>query len=221
MQDDVARVLNASLPELTLTAAHWQGLLPLCRLHRLTRGQVLLTQGEPTPALFGLAGGEMEIRFLTVDGEASVIERVPPGRLFGLSSFASGHPSTFEVLAAKASRVVAFGPAAYEFLMDQVPGFARSLMREYARRYHGTLRMLEASRHRSADERLRLALEQLARTERAGPPDAQGWRHVRTTQAELAALASLSRQTVNELVQQLAAQKRLRVVYGGLWVPAG
>lgn len=221
MQDDVARVLGTSLPELTLTDAHWHGLLPLCRLHRVGRGQVLLRQGDATPALFGLASGEMEIRFLTVDGEASVIERVPPGRLFGLSSFASGEVSTFEVQGgAKASRVVAFGPAAYEYLMDAVPGFARALMREYARRYHGTLRLLEASRHRSADERLRLALEQLARTDRAGPPDAQGWRHIRTTQAELAALASLSRQTVNELVQQLAAQKRLRVAYGGLWVPA-
>lgn len=221
MQDDVARVLSVSLPELTLADAHWRGLLPLCRLHRVGRGQVLLRQGDATPALFGLASGEMEIRFLTVDGEASVIERVPPGRLFGLSSFASGHPSTFEVQGgAKASRVVAFGPAAYEYLMDQVPGFARALMREYARRYHGTLRMLEASRHRSADERLRLALEQLARTDRASPPDEQGWRHIRTTQAELAALASLSRQTANELIKQLAAQKRLRVVYGGLWVPS-
>lgn len=218
MQDDVAHVLGASLPELALQPAHWKGLLPLCRVHRLTRGQVLLTQGDATPALFGLASGEMEIRFLTVDGEASVIERVPPGRLFGLSSFASGQPSTFEVLAARTSRVVAFGPAAYEYLMDEVPGFARSLMREYARRYHGTLRMLEASRHRSAGERLRLALEQLARTDRAGPADAHGWRHIRTTQAELAALASLSRQPVNALVREFAGQDRLRVVYGGLWL---
>lgn len=221
MQDDIARVLGASLPELALNAEHWRGLLPLCRVQRLAKGQVLLTQGEATPALYGLASGEMEVRFLTLDGEASVIERVPPGRLFGLSSFASGHPSIFEVLAAKASRVAAFGPAAYEYLMDQVPGFARALMREYARRYHGTLRMLEASRHRSADERLRLALEQLARTDRASPPDEGGWRHIRTTQAELAALASLSRQTVNELVRQLSAQGRLRVVYGGLWLPGG
>jgi CRP-like cAMP-binding protein len=215
VQDDIASLL-AVVP----TSAHWRGLLPLCRVQRLARGAVLLRQGDATPALFGVLAGEMEIRFLTVDGEASVIERVPPGRLFGLSSFASGQPSTFEALAGKATRVAAFGPAAYEYLMDQVPGFARALMTEFARRHHGALRMLEASRHRSAVERLSLALEQLARTERAGTPDGEGWRLIRTTQAELAALASLSRQTVNELLGELAAQQRLRVAYGGVWVPA-
>lgn len=219
VQDDIATLLAANLPGVVPTSAHWRGLLPLCRVQRLARGAVLLRQGDATPALYGVLAGEMEIRFLTVDGEASVIERVPPGRLFGLSSFASGQPSTFEALAGKATRVAAFGPAAYEYLMDRVPGFARALMTEFARRHHGALRMLEASRHRSAVERLSLALEQLARTERAGTPDARGWRLIRTTQAELAALASLSRQTVNELLGELGAQQRVRVAYGGVWVP--
>ncbi|MBX3619544.1 MAG: Crp/Fnr family transcriptional regulator [Rhizobacter sp.] len=218
MRDEIEALLAASLPELHLGAANWPRLLPLCRLQRLARGAVLLAQGQPTPALFGVVSGEVEIRFGTVDGEVSVIERVPAGRLFGLSSFASGQPSTFEALAVRPTRVAAFGPAAYELLMDEVPGFARALMREFARRHHGALRMLEASRHRSAMERLSLALEQLLRTERAAPPDAKGWRHIRTTQAELATLASLSRQTVNGLVRELVAQRRLRVAYGGVWV---
>lgn len=220
MRDDIAGLLDATLPGVHLDAAHWRRLLPLCRVHRLARGGVLLAQGQPTPALYGLVAGEIEIRFGTVDGEVSVIERVPPGRLFGLSSFASGLPSTFEAAATRASRVVAFGPSAYGYLMEQVPGFARALMTEFATRHHGALRMLEASRHRSALGRLSLALEQLARTDRARPPDAQGWRFIRATQAELAAQAGLSRQTVNELVRELAAQQRVRIAYGGLWVPA-
>jgi CRP/FNR family cyclic AMP-dependent transcriptional regulator len=219
MQEDISHLLECSLPGLTLGARHWAGLLPLCRVQKLARGNVLLAQGQATPALFGMLSGEVEIRFGTVDGEVSVVERVPAGRLFGLSSFASGQPSTFEALAARASRVAAFGPAAYEYLMDEVPGFARALLREFAQRHHGALRMLEASRHRSAVERLSLALEQLSRTERASASE-QGWRFIRATQAEIAEQASLSRQTVNELMRELAAQQRLRIVYGGLWVPA-
>ncbi len=219
MRDDIEPLLAATLPELHLAEPHWRGLLPLCRLHKLARGGVLLAQGQPTPALFGLLAGEIAIRFTTVDGDVSVIEHVPPGGLFGLSSFASGRPSTFEALATQPTRVVAFGPAAYQYLMDEVPGFARALMREFAQRHDGALRLLEASRHRSAMERLSLALDQLMRTGRAGETDAQGWRFVRTTQAELAALANLSRQTVNSWVGELAAQQRLRVVYGGLWMP--
>jgi CRP-like cAMP-binding protein len=220
MQDDLSALLSASLPGVSLSAGHWRVLLPLCKVRKLARGSVLFTQGQATPALFGMLAGEIEIRFSTVDGDVSVIEHVPPGRLFGLSSFASGHPSTFEALATQATRVVAFGPAAYEYLMDEVPGFARALMGEFARRHHGALRMLEASRHRSAMERLSLALEQLARSGRTGEADAEGWRFVRTTQAELAATANLSRQTVNGLIGELAAQQKLRAAYGGLWVPA-
>jgi CRP/FNR family transcriptional regulator, cyclic AMP receptor protein len=219
MRDEIEPLLAATLPELQLAEAHWRGLLPLCRVQRLARGAVLLAQGRPTPALFGLLAGEIAIRFTTVDGDVSVIEHVPPGRLFGLSSFASGRPSTFEALATRPTRVVAFGLAAYAYLMDEVPGFARALMREFAQRHDGALRMLEASRHRSAMERLSLALDQLMRNGRVGETDAQGWHFVRTTQAELATLAHLSRQTVNGLLGELATQHRLRAAYGGLWMP--
>lgn len=219
MEDDIQALFATSLPGLALTPAQWLGLWPLCQTRRLSRGGVLFTQGQPTPALFGALAGEIEIRFLSVNGEASVVEHVPPGRLFGLSSFASGRPSTFEAIATRPTRVVAFGPAAYEYLMDEVGGFARALMREFAQRHDGALRLLEASRHRSAIERLSLAIEQLARTGRAGEIDADGWRFVRATQAELATVANLSRQTVNELLAQLAADQRLRRSYGGLWLP--
>ena len=101
--------------------------------------------------------------------------------------------------------------------MDQLPGFACALPLEFTQRHDGALRMLEASRHRSAKGRLSLAPEHLIRNGRAGAVDARGWRFVRTTQAEL---ANLSRQTVNGLVGELAAQQRLRAGYGGPWVPA-
>jgi CRP/FNR family cyclic AMP-dependent transcriptional regulator len=53
--------------------------------------------------------------------------------------------------------------------MDEVPGFARALMREFARRYDGTLKLLEAARHRGAEERLCIALQHLRREGRATP----------------------------------------------------
>ena len=92
-------------------------------------------------------------------------------------------------------------------LMDEVPGFARALMAEFARRHHGTLLGYAAARHQGAMERLSLALAQLRREQPAAPRDAGGWLGLRSTQAGLAERAGLTRQTVNELLAQLRARE--------------
>jgi len=102
-------------------------------------------------------------------------------------------------------------------MMDEVPGFARALLNEFAGRYDDMMRLLEASRHRGAQERFAIALAQLAR-DRGGAPDADGWLRVAATQAEIAAVANLSRQTVNVLVRDAVAATRLRSRYGHLYV---
>ncbi|MCZ8077113.1 MAG: Crp/Fnr family transcriptional regulator [Paucibacter sp.] len=185
-------------------------------LRRLARGRTLFAQGQPALAFYGLVAGEIEARFTGLDGTVSVLEHVQAPRLFGLAAFAAGQAASYETLATQSSQVLVIGSAAYTLLMDRWPGFARALMAEFARRYDGTLRLLEASRHRSAPERFALALAQLRRDRAAGPPDAQGWQTLRATQAELAAVANLSRQTVNQLLQQAQAEGRLRCSYGQL-----
>lgn len=185
-------------------------------LRRLARGRTLFAQGQPALAFYGLVAGEIEARFTGLDGTVSVLEHVQAPRLFGLAAFAAGQAASYETLATQSSQVLVIGSAAYTLLMDRWPGFARALMAEFARRYDGTLRLLEASRHRSAPERFTLALAQLRRDRAAGPPDAQGWQTLRATQAELAAVANLSRQTINQLLQQAQAEGRLRCSYGQL-----
>jgi CRP/FNR family cyclic AMP-dependent transcriptional regulator len=190
--------------------------LPHCRLRRLATGDTLFAQGAVARALYGVVEGEMDLRFCAVDGAVSTIEVAPPGRLFGLAALAGGQASSYEAVVRRPSRVLVIGLSAYECLMDELPGFGRALMAEFAQRHDGTLRLLQASRQQSASERLSIALAQLRDSGRAEPPDPSGTRLLRTTQAELAALAGLSRQTVNECLRRLADQGRLQVVYGGL-----
>ena len=195
-------------------AAHFPGITPpadiaatiTCR--RLAGGRSLFVQGQRTTAFYAVAAGEIETRFTGVDGTVSVIENVRPPRLFGLAAFAAGQPSEYEAVARGASEVLVFSREAYTRLMDDVPGFARALLAEFARRYDGTLRLLHAARHQGAAERFALALAQLARERgrRATP----GWLEVQATQAELARLAHLSRQTVNALFADAEAAGRVR-----------
>jgi CRP/FNR family transcriptional regulator, cyclic AMP receptor protein len=219
MTEEFAALLEAAFPGVAVPAAAGRSLARLVQVKRLQRGAMVIAQGEPTLALHGVLAGEVQARLVMADGQASVLEHVPAGRLFGLASFASGLASTYEAVTTRPSRLALFGPAAYETLLDEVPGAARLLLRELARRHDGTLQLLAAARHLGAIERFTLGLAQLQREGRTRHVDGQGWRFLRATQAELAALAGLSRQTVNEVVAQLARQGRLRPAYGGLWLP--
>lgn len=219
MNDELAALLSANFPGVAVPRAAALALAREVVTRRLPRGALVFAQGQCAAALYGVLAGEVEIRFITADGQASVLEHVPAGRLFGLASFASGLPSTYEAVTTRSTRLALFGPAAYAVLLDEVPGVARLLLRELALRHDGTLQLLAAARHLSAIERFSLGLSQLQREGRVTETDAQGWRFIKSTQAELASLAGLSRQTVNEVVAQLAQQGRLRTGYGGLWLP--
>lgn len=201
--------LQAALfPGLVLPAPVAARLHGLLSRRRLANGRSLFVQGQRTTAFYAVAVGEIETRFTGADGNVSVIEHVGPGRLFGLAAFAAGQPAEYEAVARGASEVWVIGRDAYVLLMDEAPGFARALLAEFARRYDGTLRLLQAARHQGAAERFSLALAQLARER--GEPVGGGWVAVAATQAELGRLAHVSRQTANELLAAAEAAGQVR-----------
>lgn len=217
IEEALRKLLSSNFPDVILPANATRRIAKGCLLRRLARGSTLFAQGSATPALYGVVTGVVEARFIGTDGSASVVERMTEGRLFGLASFASGRPSTYEALACRASRVLAIEPVAYDGLLAEIPGFARALLKELAGRHHGALQLLELARHQSAATRLASALAQSMGS--AGSTESNsGWRFVRVTQADLASLGGLSRQTVNEILSKWAASGRVRTDYGGIWV---
>ena len=209
------RVLAANFPGLHLPDAVIARLPALVPLRRLADGRSLFVQGQKPSAFYAVAAGEIEARFTGADGTVSVIEHIGPPRLFGLAAFAAAQPAEYEAVARSASEVLVIGREAYALLMDEAPGFARLLMAEFARRYDGTLRLLQAARHQGAGERFALALAQLAR-ERGEPAD-NGWTLVSATQAQLARLAHVSRQTANELLAAAEVAGHVRRGRGRWW----
>jgi len=202
---DARALFDLNFPDIAWRDGQWDLAESRLRTRKLTAGATLFAQGDATPALFGVLAGCIEARFSNAQGQTSVVENVEAGRTFGLASFVTGLPATYETLALEPTRLLVIGPAAYTWLMDEVPGFARALMREFARRYDGTLKLLEAARHRGAEERLCLALQHLRREGRATPVGPGPWT-MQLTQAELATRASVSRQTANEWLAQWAAR---------------
>lgn len=215
---DLPSLLATALPGVAWPVGLGPRLAPLVPTRRFAAGAVVVAQGQPRTPLCGVLAGEVEIRFVAADGGVSVLEHTQPGQIFGLASFVADHPATYEAVATQATRLAVFSEAAYVLLMDTVPGFGRALMAEFARRHHGTMRMLAAARHQSAMERLTLALAQLRTEQPEAETDATGAVALHTTQAALAERAGLARQTVNELLAQLVQQGRVRRAYGRLWL---
>jgi len=217
----VASLLRSNFPEVAWTPGHLAQAARLAVVHRPAAGARVYTPGQVGPALHGVLEGEVTLRLLAADGSASVVERVRAPTLFGLASFASGLPTAYEAEVTVAARIVDIGEPAYRYLMDEVPGFGRALMREFARRHHDLTGLLIAARHQRAPERFDIALAQLRRQPESAvrrSPPAAGWRYVRVTQAELASMAGLSRQSVNELIGEARRAGRLQPAYGGLWL---
>ena len=205
MPFDARALFDLNFPEVRWSERLWAEAESRLRTRKLAAGATLFAQGDATSALFGVLSGGIETRFSNAQGDLSVVANIEPGRTFGLASFVSGLPSAYEALALEPTRLLAIGPAAYAWLMDEVPGFSRALLREFARRFDGTMKLLEAARHRGAEERLCIALQHLRQEGRATPVRAGRWR-MALTQSELATRANVSRQTANEWLAQWAAR---------------
>jgi CRP-like cAMP-binding protein len=212
--DAIQAVFAHNFPGVSLPPAF----AALLQTRRLRAGATVFLEGTPAAAFYAVIEGRIEARLSGVDGSRSVLEQIEAPRLFGLAAFVTGEPTAYEAVALEASRLLVFGAETYRRLMDEVPGFARALLAEFARRFDGNLRLLQAARHRGAEERLQLALSQLARER--GRPMPGGRLELRVTQQELALRAHLSRQTVNELLRRRRALG-WRFGRGWLLVPAG
>ena len=215
MSLEVHALFDLNFPDVRWSEPRWAEAESRLRTRKLAAGATLFAQGDVTPALFGVLAGCVEARFSGAQGDVSVVENVEPGRTFGLASFVSGLPSAYEAIALEPTRLLVIGPAAYAWLMDEVPGFARALLREFARRFGGTLRLLEAARHRGAEERLCIALQHLRSEGRATPVRADVWT-MALTQSELATRANVSRQTANEWLAQWSRRGWILRRYRGL-----
>jgi CRP-like cAMP-binding protein len=202
---DARSLFDINFPEVRWSEPLWAEAESRLRTRKLAAGATLFAQGDATAALFGVLSGSVETRFSNAQGDLSVVANIEPGRTFGLASFAAGLPSAYEALALAPTRLLVIGPAAYAWLMDEVPGFSRALLREFARRFDGTMKLLEAARHRGAEERLCIALQHLRQEGRATPVRAGLWT-MALTQSELATRANVSRQTANEWLAQWAAR---------------
>lgn len=184
------------------------------RLHVVDRSAMLCRQGESVAHWFGVLDGLLVVSSLDEAGRETTIAGIRSGGWFGEGSVMKQEAYRYQVRALRDSRVAMLPSAVFHQLLERSLPFNRFVMTQLNER----LGQFIAAR---AVERARVPEVRVARylIELCNPILQPGAGLVlRLRQCELAALAGLSRQRVNEALARLQERGAIRVEYGGVRV---
>lgn len=178
--------------------------LALCQWRRFSAGEGIQFAGDEGGNLFGLSAGTVAMTTAMTAPDAPMTDIGHPGRWFGFVPLFGGEPRAVTVEARSDVVLAVLSQTAFAGLLDNWPG---------SWRYTGTLgtigyghiasniagdMMIRNSRRRCIAALLRLANCRFG--------DRQGQTSAQLSQGEIAAIANLSRTTINTILGELEAE---------------
>jgi CRP-like cAMP-binding protein len=202
----------------SLDTAERESLLSSTTRRRFSRGEVLVHQGDPSESLHLVERGRVAVRVATPDGDTATLNILGRGDFFGELSLIDGSPQsrTASVVALEPVETRRLSATAFSRLRERHPAAEQLLLTLMARRVQElSSRLLEAM-YDGLDRRVCRRLDDLAdrygdnRTDPVVIP---------LTQEDLAGLVGGTRQSVNEVLQRLAALGVVELHRGRIVVP--
>jgi CRP-like cAMP-binding protein len=167
------------------------------------RGEVLFRSGDAGDALLGVVSGRIRISTGNAEGREIFLNIMEPGDTFGEIALLDGGPRTATATAIEPSELVSLRRGPLFELLEREPKTALELLKLCGERLRWTSGLLEDSVF--LDAPARLAKRLLSLGELHGEKTAAGDR-VRISQEELASFLGVSRQAVNEQLQDWKAR---------------
>lgn len=193
LDDDAARALRASMVE-----------------QRLTRGEVLFTEGEPGDKLYVVESGKVKLLQTAPDGRESLIAVLGAGEMLGELSLFDPGARTATAVAVTSTKVLAMGHEALLPWLVGRPDLAVSLLAALARRLRRTNEALADLVFSDVPGRVAKALLELG--SKFGAPVGDGLLVTHDlTQEELAQLVGASRETVNKALADFSQRGWVRI----------
>lgn len=195
----------------------WQdALLRIAVLRELESKQPLYLRGDPPTGLFAVLAGRLRLSGITASGDEAVVALLEPPIWFGEVSMADRLPHTHHVIAEVPSVVLQLPRIELEALLAQSPGHWRDIAILMALKTRLIFLNLEDLALLPPDTRLARRLVWLVQS--ADPNREQAICRLTLSQAALAELVFMSRQTANRALMQLQEQGALRVSHGAIAV---
>ncbi len=177
-------------------------------------GEYVCRTGRPVTYWFGVVDGLLKMSSDNAEGKTMTFIGMPPGGWFGEGTALKRESYRYNIQALRKSRVAGLHVDTFHWLLDHSIGFNRFIMNQLNERLGQFIAAREIDRMTNPDIRVARSLAALF-----NPVLYPGVGAVlRITQQELAYLAGLSRQRVNEALTTLSEQGSIRVEYGGVRV---
>ena len=167
------------------------------------RDEVVFSAGDPGDSLIGVISGRIRISAGNADGREIFLNIMVPGDTFGEIALLDGGTRTASATAMEPSELVSIRREPLFALLEREPKSALELLRLCGARLRWTSGLLEDANF--LDMPARLAKRLLALAELHGE-DRDTGRAVRISQEELASFLGVSRQAVNEQLQEWKAK---------------
>ena len=192
LDDDAAAALRSSMVEV-----------------RLSRGDVLFTEGEPGDRLYVVIDGKVKLGRTSADGRENLLAVLGPGEMFGELSLFDPGPRTATATAITSTTLIALGHEDLQPWLAGRPEVATQLLRALAVRLRRTNEHLADLVFSDVPGRVAKALLDLARRFGVASEDGIHVTHD-LTQEELAQLVGASRETVNKALADFTQRGWLR-----------
>jgi CRP-like cAMP-binding protein len=176
------------------------------------KGEFMIREGGAPRGLFGLMQGRSRHIRSVSDGEEVLIHVGEPGVWFGEFPLLSGLPSIGSVIADTAVRTLFLPVAEFRRIVEDEPRYYREFNRLMWERFALLFRFMAEARGLAPEAWLRSRLIGVAEVQHGQRP-LQGPATISISQAELANMIGLSRQTLNVLLARLQARGMVEVGY--------
>jgi len=162
-------------------------------------GASVFSQGDPGDALYGVASGRVRISASGPDGREIFLNIMEPGDSFGEIALLDGAPRTASATASAPSELFVIKREPFLSLLQRDPKVTYQLLQLLCQRIRWTSGLAEDSALLSTPSRLARRLLTLVRV--PGQSTAPGAR-IAMSQEDIARFLGLSRQMVNQYLQQ-------------------
>lgn len=198
----------------TIPAALQDWLCSAGTARKLAPGERVFARGAPNCGLYAVVEGAISATGVSPTGKEALLTLIEPPHWFGEIALFDGLPRTHDTIAVGPTTVVHIPQTALEALLRDEPRFWQAFGLLLTQKLRLSFLVLEDTALLPAAVRLARRLLMMADGygERADAPR----RSIALQQEQLAMMLSLSRQTTNQILQDLCAHGAIRLARGAI-----